>query len=376
MNDRMVAFRIGVMILASLVVAVILGVLFGDWSSVWKSTYTVEVTFPEAPKVVRMTPVTKSGIVIGHVARVELMDQGQRVKVRLAIDSHQQIFSDEVCRINRTLLGDAELEFFKVPREGPAREIQLGGDPLDGVVTPSPLKVVGNLEGNLNEAFVSITDTSRKLGVLAERLDQFLGSEEEVDEKKAKLAGVFDQISETMSSVQLLADNANSVFGDEQTRRQLKTAIARMPQVLEDAQAFVGRLDHTANLLDENLENMRGFTGALDEQGGQIVMGLSNAMELLATFGENLNNPDGAVGKLLQDPELYDSLQRVVANLEELTFQLRPILNNVQVFTDKIARHPEQIGLRGMVSPSDGTKGLPPVFRSGQTPGYSGGRPR
>lgn len=376
MNDRMVAFRIGVMILASLVVAVILGVLFGDWSSVWRRSYTIEVTFPEAPKVVRMTPVTKSGIVIGQVTHVELIDRGRRAKVTLAIDSHQKVFSDEVCRINRTLLGDAELEFFKVPHEGPVVEIQQGGDPLNGVVVPSPLKVVGNLEGNLNEAFVSITDTSRKLGVLAERMDQFLGSEEEVNEKKAKLAGVFDQISETMSSIQQLADNANSIFGDEETRRQLETVIARMPQILDDAQAFVGRLDHTADLLDENLENALGFTAALDERGGQIVVGLSNAMELLAVFGENLNNPEGTVGKLLQDSELHDSLQRVVANLEELTFQLRPILNNVQVFTDKIARHPEQIGLRGMVSPSDGTKGLPPVFRSSRTPGYSGGEPR
>jgi phospholipid/cholesterol/gamma-HCH transport system substrate-binding protein len=36
-----------------------------------------------------------------------------------------------------------------------------------------------------------------------------------------------------------------------------------------------------------------------------------------------------------------------VSNVNHLTLELRPIVDDVRVFTDKIARHPEQLGVRG-----------------------------
>ena len=39
--------------------------------------------------------------------------------------------------------------------------------------------------------------------------------------------------------------------------------------------------------------------------------------------------------------------------------KLEPILKDVNVFTDKIARHPESLGIRGAISPSSGLKESP-----------------
>jgi phospholipid/cholesterol/gamma-HCH transport system substrate-binding protein len=50
-----------------------------------------------------------------------------------------------------------------------------------------------------------------------------------------------------------------------------------------------------------------------------------------------------------------------VKNVEELTLLLRPIVNDARIFSDKIARHPEILGVRGAIKPEDGTKSLPPV---------------
>ncbi len=59
---------------------------------------------------------------------------------------------------------------------------------------------------------------------------------------------------------------------------------------------------------------------------------------------------------LMNDPTLYENLNRTVTNVEELSRQLRPIVNDVRVFTDQLARHPEKIGVRGALERSDGTK--------------------
>jgi phospholipid/cholesterol/gamma-HCH transport system substrate-binding protein len=59
---------------------------------------------------------------------------------------------------------------------------------------------------------------------------------------------------------------------------------------------------------------------------------------------------------MVNNPDLYQNLNRASINVEELSRQLRPILNDVRVFTDKIARHPESLGVRGAIKPDQGTK--------------------
>ena len=58
----------------------------------------------------------------------------------------------------------------------------------------------------------------------------------------------------------------------------------------------------------------------------------------------------------MHDRELYDNLNGAAANIEELSRQLRPILNDARVFTDKIARHPERLGVRGAMQKHIGIK--------------------
>jgi len=72
-------------------------------------------------------------------------------------------------------------------------------------------------------------------------------------------------------------------------------------------------------------------------------------------FTRALNESQGTLGKLVRDPQVYDDLAQAADNVNRLTRELRPIVNDVRVFTDKIARHPEQLGVKGAL---DGRPGL------------------
>jgi phospholipid/cholesterol/gamma-HCH transport system substrate-binding protein len=74
------------------------------------------------------------------------------------------------------------------------------------------------------------------------------------------------------------------------------------------------------------------------------------------TFGDALNNREGSLGRLTSDAELYNNLNQAAKNVEELTRQLRPILNDVRVFTDKISRDPGRLGVRGVFQQGSGIK--------------------
>ncbi len=103
-------FRIGVTVLAAVLVAAVLVLAFGGVSSPFQKTYTLYVKFPSVSGLSASAPVRKSGIRIGEVSRVELAADDQ-VLVTLRIDAKYPIGPDETCVLKNSLLGDAWLEF-------------------------------------------------------------------------------------------------------------------------------------------------------------------------------------------------------------------------------------------------------------------------
>jgi phospholipid/cholesterol/gamma-HCH transport system substrate-binding protein len=308
--------------------------------------------------------------VIGRVAKIELVDQGRAAMVVARIDEGMKIFDDEVCRINRSLLGDSELEFIKVEGRGTGKEIELDKMPLKGIVVPDPLQLVGNLQGDLARAIDSVSETSGKIGGLIDKFDSALGSEEEVAEARKRLRRVFDKTYDTMDAIEQLANGVNEIMGDQESHQRLREAIDQIPEMIGGVRAMVDGLNQTLTLADSNLRNLEGFTGALDEHGAQTLERLNSSSQKLdrvmdeaVVFSNSLNTSQGSLGKFVNDPELYDSLTRTARNFEDLTPQLRAIVHDVRVLSDELARHPGMI-VRDAVKPGAGTKGVPPLSRS------------
>ena len=68
-----------------------------------------------------------------------------------------------------------------------------------------------------------------------------------------------------------------------------------------------------------------------------------------------IDNGDGSLGALLNDRQLYDRLNKAARNIEQVSRELRPIVDDAGVFMDKAARHPGVI-IRDAVKPGVGIK--------------------
>ena len=119
----------------------------------------------------------------------------------------------------------------------------------------------------------------------------------------------------------------------------------------------------TLDSADRNLRNLEGLTRPLGERGEEMVSRLDTTIgrldEVLSQavmFTRALNESEGTLGRLVRDPLVYDELAQAAANVNRITKELRPIVNDVRVFTDKIARHPEQLGVRGALDRRPGLK--------------------
>ena len=172
------------------------------------------------------------------------------------------------------------------------------------------------------------------------------------------------EADETMQLLQKTLIASNDILGDPKLREQIKQTIAEMPAVLKETRGAVEQIGGTFASLEQNMQNIEGLTKPLGERGPGLVDEFDTSMKKLnllsdnmLRFSQELNDPQGSLGALLHDKELYQHVNHMAKNIDELTRDLKPILNNVAVFTDKIARHPELLGVRGAIKKDSGLEG-------------------
>ena len=71
MNDRRMEFRVGVVVLATMIVGGLLATVYDPLPNGWlpwgRSTYRIGIELPQAPGIGPNSPVRKNGILIGRV---------------------------------------------------------------------------------------------------------------------------------------------------------------------------------------------------------------------------------------------------------------------------------------------------------------------
>src|SRR5262245_66250573 len=77
MDDRALPFRVGLMVVATIIILGILLVLFGDLPAVFKGTYTIHIALPSSPGVQPKSPIRVNGVLIGRVKTVGLDSEGK-----------------------------------------------------------------------------------------------------------------------------------------------------------------------------------------------------------------------------------------------------------------------------------------------------------
>lgn len=74
--------------------------------------------------------------------------------------------------------------------------------------------------------------------------------------------------------------------------------------------------------------------------------------------------------KIVTDPSLFNNLNEMTATFVKLMPRLDRILKDAEVFADKIARHPESLGVGGAIHRDSGLKEAPtgPVYKTPHGP--------
>lgn len=386
MSNRRMEFFIGMMVIGIIAGVFVMTILFGSERGFFvgnKGGQRMTIVFEKGGGISQNSLVLKNGIKIGRVYSVELKDMIERSEVHVSfeLEPGNKIYSNEYAKINRTILGDASIEFVDDPEYlGEVFEIS-AEDVIPGRNTGDIMGTVSNIEGDLAKALENINNASAGVAEFMGRLNQFMGDEIDVTEKSDRLKGVFDDLAGTLQSIKSLADNLDIVVSDEEIVDNIRKATGEAPKLLEQvgnltqgAQGFMdnaqelgeqvrstlARAQTTFDLVDKNLDNVTVFTTALAEDGPALTSALNesageirstitnvrdavvNISSLAEALNEKLDDPDSPLG-VLADEETAASLRHIIKNAEEISQKLYPIMDDARVFTNKIAHRPSSL---------------------------------
>jgi phospholipid/cholesterol/gamma-HCH transport system substrate-binding protein len=353
-------FRVGAVVLATFLFGAIIVMGFVSTGPLLKSRYTVYIKFAEAPGVTRDTPIRKAGIRIGQVSNVQLGDNDDGVIVTAEIDKDRHVYRDEECRtVSSLILGDASLEFVRLRNAVGDHTPLQNNDVIQGQIGPELTSSIAGLQDRAAKTLDTLDKTGQDMRSVLGRIDRLLATNED------KINHLIDETGETMKLLQSALAASNDIVGDPKTRAQIKQTIAEMPEILKETKTTVERMGGTFASLEQNMRNVEGLTKPLGDRGESLVNEAADSMhklnlltENLLRFSQQVNDSDGSLGALLHDKELYLHVTHLAKNVDELSRDLKPIVNNFEIFSDKIARHPSDL-IKGAWKKDSGLKDVP-----------------
>lgn len=399
MNERTMKLRLGAAVVLSIVIIIIFLSALGSREKFSISSYTIKIQLVDAPNVVEYTPIYQSGILIGRVAKVELVP-GKGVLITARIFNDHKLYHDQECHLTSTLLGDASLRMITLPKnaEGdhPHTEIK-PGELIYGQTMVDPTMLVAQMQEKLTVAIDDVTDAATKLTQVATTTNDML------EENRANVKDIMINARNITSHSSTIVTNFSKILDDEfctniQTSvTNLREATEHLPMTMEKVDQTLDEMKNTIQLtsstissmterMSTTIEGVETLVGTMNssmvniqkitepfadqEVTGKWIANLTNILRNMDAFTETLNRKDTTLGLLLYDRTMYDKMTQTMSLVSELPRKLDPILFNAQVLTEKLAQHPELLGLRGALKKDSGTS-QPIPWPKGITP-YNG----
>jgi phospholipid/cholesterol/gamma-HCH transport system substrate-binding protein len=363
MTERQLHFRVGIFV--SFALAAIVGLIFqfGEIQNYLRPKYTINIRFKSATGIAVSTPVRRNGVLIGSVTAVHFDDENGGLVVRASIKDGVRLWPDGRVRLVSSLLGDSAIEFLP----GKSSQTLKDGDTVEAEPAVDPLNVVARMEQNVALLIDSFQQTSHEWQAVGHNLNQVLQTNQgNLHAVVARAAEALTEVAHTMKVVDQTLQEASRLIGDPQTQENLRKTMNALPALADETQRTVAAVRTAVEKMDENLTNLNAVTAPLAKNGVTLATRIENTLTNIETlsqeltqFSKVLNNPDGTIHKLAADPQIYVNLARSSENAALLLRNLEPVIHDMRIFSDKVARHPELLGVGGALRGSSGLKDPP-----------------
>ncbi len=415
MSNQTMKVQIGILVLGGFLLLGALVIMFGSIPGLFKSVNQYKVSFNDAPGISAGAPVRRSGVRIGQVSHITLDDKNGQVIVVLTIERSYKIRKYEQPTLVTGLLGnDSSIDL--IPKDDdmidPNREEVALETTIEGVRAANVASllnrasdIVPSTQETLNEMSKSIQKLEKIAPKVEEALKEFTTTAKKIQEVVPEVKKTLDEYSavarqynrigervdlliqanqdKIVKIIDVAAEDLNklgNILSDE-NQKQVSSILKNVrkgtedidqlakntDEMMKELKSLVKKVNDQFSVVEEMINDIsvlikpfsnrsESLAKNLDEILEKSVFTISDIRELVRVIGQ----ADGTIKRFLTDPSIYNNLDNAIGAVTRMTPKIERVLKDVEIFTDKIARHPESIGLGGVVRPGSGLKDNPP----------------
>ena len=334
-------FLVGLFTIIALVALTLVTASLGEWSFLSKR-YTYYATFKRVKKLDVGAPVLVYGVQRGQVTKIQYVSSTPRrpVLVTMSIDRDVQLYDNAQVQVSLAgVIGDTSVNIDAGSSEDGHKRLP-PGSVIEGEATVELETLVDDFSQRsmeLMDAIIEIitdpenkTNIKRVIGNTANATEKLNVTLESVDktfvmfnEEFRPLVAQLNRTSDNLNQLLQAAQSSTQTFTGQvqQTGQSLQGSIEdfdkTVRQLRDDYGSLAQRLDKILEATDQSIGENRPVLAAAS---GELLKALQQINQILA----HVNQGDGTLGALVNDPRPFEELQSLLRTLNRVLTGSQP----------------------------------------------------
>lgn len=286
--------KIGLFLAIGLAILAVFIFVVGDFSTLFeKKGYTLYTQFDSVAGLEKKTLVRMAGVKVGAVDAITL--KGSRAEVAMDINPGIEISRDSRATLaSLGLLGEKYVEISPGVEED---IVQHGG--TIGSLPPVSFDQLGIILSSVGD---DIKSTSKAMRELLGEGEARVNIKEILQNLSSVSAELKDVISESKPNItRSLEKSAHAMDTFDQNVRAISQNLDELILLLKDT-------------VEENRESLKGNLEGIDG----LISRTKDALKTLTEALEKINKGEGTLGKLIEDPSLYEKAEKTINEVRDI----------------------------------------------------------
>jgi phospholipid/cholesterol/gamma-HCH transport system substrate-binding protein len=334
--------KVGLLAIGALTILGVLVFLMSGIKPLFRSHAALYTYFNYSAAITNGSPVALNGITVGKISNVELSGDsrpGRIVKVTLEIDEKDlsKIPADSVATLaSANLLGT---KYINMKKGKSSQAAVAGGE-------------IASLESaDLDDLFAQGNTTIAAANSILMKIDSLVGQIEDGKGNLGKLIQddkLYNNANEILNEVKVLTTDLNKILDSSDNSigkllhdngamydgvQSTVTGLQSLVQGVNDGKGTVGKLFKSDELSDDahkfmddarqTLTDARKVLAGIDTSRGDLSASVQTAIGKIDSLLDKINNGDGAIGQLLNNPAIAEDLDGVMRETQGLLKDFR-----------------------------------------------------
>ncbi len=321
-------FIVGITALVGLAGLAFMLLMFGEFAKVTTKSYDITLKMPNAAGLSDGSPIALNGVRVGNVYSARTSpDPRDGVVIVLRINEPNRVPKDVGVSVSRDFVGDTTLALTAKPKpEGPDVGFFQKGEEFHASAGDFMDQITGMLDkrlGGLDEAvnsFKKLSDTYVRVG---EQVEDYLKPTTPADVDAGKASA---NLSSTLQRIDRAVAAADTWLNDEQMREDIRSAAKNASSAMERIDTAVTSVNEAAGAISRNADRVGEGVDEAVKQLNTAMKTLNDTLADVLQITGQINRGKGTIANLLNNPDLYNSLNDAAIRLEKALTEAQLLL--------------------------------------------------